>query len=70
MENEEKWRAEINRKQEQLDKVKAALLAKGVRLKVGACGCCDSPWVKVEIDGVMVADTDGENIDMFEGGGA
>jgi hypothetical protein len=66
MEYEEKWRAEINRKQEQIDKAKAALLAKGVRLKVAACGCCDSPWVQIEIDGAEIAKIEGQNIDMFE----
>ena len=66
MEDEEKWREEINRMGQHIADIKAALLAKGVRLKVAACGCCDSPWVQIEIDGVEIAKIEGQNIDMFE----
>jgi hypothetical protein len=36
----------------------AALLAKGVRLNIGGCGCCGSPQVSVEIDGELLLDSE------------
>jgi hypothetical protein len=49
-----------------LAQVQEQLLAKGVRLSVGACGCCTSPWVRFEIDGVIMPMLEGHNINMFE----
>lgn len=45
-----------------------ALRKRGIVMQVGGCGCCGSPWLKVEIDGVVVFDDDDACIDMFEGG--
>jgi hypothetical protein len=47
-------------------KVAEALRAKGIRINVGGCGCCGSPWVKVEVDGEVIADVDYFNFDMFD----
>ncbi len=46
--------------------VKAALAKAGIRMNVNACGCCESPWVKVEIDGKLVLDADECSFFMFE----
>ena len=46
--------------------VEAALKERGIRMNVGSCGCCDSPWVKVEIDGTVVYDEDGRSLRMIE----
>jgi hypothetical protein len=34
-----------------LDHLTRTLEQRGVRLAIGACGCCDGPWVRVQIDG-------------------
>lgn len=49
------------------------LEAKGVRLAIGGCGCCGSPWVKIEVDGEFIVgskdeEIDAYDIDMFEKG--
>lgn len=46
------------------EEVKELLKAKGVSLNVSGCGCCDSPWVALEIDGVLVVDEGFYNLDM------
>ena len=32
------------------------LLKRGVRIYFDACGCCNSPWSRIELDGVVVYD--------------
>lgn len=49
-----------------LAQVQDLLRAKGVRLSVGACGCCNSPWVQFEIDGVIMPQIEGHSFSMFE----
>ena len=42
------------------------LESKGIRMMVGSCGCCGSPWVKFESDGEMIMEeADGVVFDMF-----
>ncbi len=63
---------------EKLKIIEDALRAKGIRLQVGSCGCCNSPWIAIEVDGKLLAgeiqpngDVEGDEyaaIDMFEGG--
>ena len=48
-----------------LKTVKDMLLAKGVRLKACACGCCGSPEIKIEIDENIIFDESGIDINMF-----
>ena len=38
-----------------------------IRMYVGGCGCCGSPWVKFEYNGEIIADLkDDFSFDMFE----
>jgi len=51
---------------EERARVEKALLAKGVRMNIGGCGCCRSPWGTVEVDGVViVSDVEDMNIEMI-----
>lgn len=46
--------------------VAALLLAKGIKLEVGGCGCCGSPWISLEIDGTKIVDhEDNFTLNMF-----
>jgi len=42
------------------------LQRRGITMSVNACGCCDSPWVKVAIDNVVILDEDSADFDMFD----
>lgn len=44
------------------DAALALLLTKGVELVVSACGCCDSPSVRIVVDGVVVLEGDNMNL--------
>ncbi len=74
-EQKEYWARKDAKRAEIKDWIIEELKAKGVKIYLGGCGCCGSPWVAVEIDGVMLtADSPdkngilklgGENIDML-----
>lgn len=49
----------------ELEQIKQLLLKKGVRLMVTGCGCCSSPWMTIEIDGVVVLNGHDVKIDMI-----
>ena len=38
------------------------LESRGIRMSISGCGCCESPRVKVEVDGKEIFD--GENVDL------
>ena len=49
------------------EKIKEILKQHNIKMSVGGCGCCGSPWVSFEKDGVkIVDDVDYFTIDMFE----
>jgi hypothetical protein len=49
------------------EKVKEILKQHNIKMSIGGCGCCGSPWVSFEKDGVkIVDDVDDFGIDMFE----
>lgn len=47
-------------------KVIEILKKHGVKMKLGGCGCCGSPWLKFEYNGVTILDDDEVHFDMFE----
>lgn len=47
-----------------LDQIAETLKARGIRMNIEACGCCGSPRVSVEIDGVLLLD-DGEEANLY-----
>ena len=52
-----------------ISEIKKALKSKGIRMEVNACGCCDSPWVQLEVDGVSITGNrsiDYCGFDMFD----
>lgn len=51
-------------KQKAIQEVKLQLLNRGIKIDVAACGCCDGPWVRVEIDGSVILDAKEANIGM------
>jgi len=49
------------------EKIKEILKQHNIKMSIGGCGCCGSPWVSFEKDGVkIVDDVDYFTIDMFE----
>jgi hypothetical protein len=51
---------------EKINKVLDILEERGIKLYVGACGCCESPWVSIHIDGEEVLkEQEMFNIDMI-----
>jgi hypothetical protein len=59
-------RAEAAKEDAKVKLVEDALRAAGIKLDVGACGCCSSPWVKAQLpDGTMV-EFDGRGLDTFD----
>lgn len=48
------------------DELEKALEERGIRVNIAGCGCCNSPWVKIEIDGEVVFDEDDADIKMIE----
>lgn len=48
---------------EQLKEVKRMLKEKGIRISISGCGCCGSPTVDLEIDGILLID-DEDNLCM------
>ena len=44
---------EVEVKRKRLEEI---LEEHGIKISIGSCGCCDSPWVKVEHNGVEILD--------------
>lgn len=65
-----KTQAEIekeNRIKELVSKVTGILESCGIRMTVGGCGCCGSPWVSFEKDGEMIVSEQNDfDFDMFQ----
>jgi hypothetical protein len=56
-------------KQDQKDvqeRIETILREAGVKLKLGGCGCCGSPWVEAEFPDGKNIDVDHIRIDTFD----
>lgn len=50
----------------EMERAKELLAAAGFRISIGSCGCCSSPWVKIEHNGELILKADSADMDMFE----
>lgn len=55
-------------KRQTLLEIQTILASHGIRMRVSACGCCDSPWVRFEYRGQEIADDCEFDFDMFAHG--
>ena len=52
-------------------KIEEILKEHGIKMSIGGCGCCSSPWVSFEYKGEMIInDEDDFRIDMFDNNNA
>jgi threonine dehydrogenase-like Zn-dependent dehydrogenase len=66
-EEEEKEKYKI--RDEKLKQIESILEKHNIKIKIQGCGCCGSPAVSFEYDGVLIiGDEDEFRIDMFEKG--
>lgn len=47
------------------DQMKSILRSHGIRMNIGGCSCCDSPWIAFEYRGEKILDIEGRSLDMF-----
>lgn len=63
------WYARLNAGREAetraIDHALAILKARGIALDIYGCGCCDSPLVKIMVDGVEVLDIEDRSISSY-----
>jgi hypothetical protein len=50
-------------KTEQIEAAKRLLAEHGFRVEIGGCGCCGSPWVRIEHNGIEVVGDSGKSVD-------
>ncbi len=55
-----------DQKSQRITMVTELLKSVGIKMEVGGCGCCNSPWVKIEYNGASVCDEDNFNFSMFD----
>ncbi len=48
------------------DEVLAELAKRGIRVSIGGCGCCSSPWVTIVIDDEKVFEEDDVRMESIE----
>lgn len=60
------WQEKFKKQDEDMRAAIKLLRAVDIELNVGSCGCCDSPWIKMKHQGVVVMDTDTIHMEMFK----
>ena len=55
-----------NNTPENIRRVADLLESHGFRIEVGGCGCCGSPWLKLEYQGELILDDSSIELDMFK----
>lgn len=56
----------VNREKKEKEKVIKILSRHEIRMNIGGCGCCESPWVEFEYKGEMITDQEEFKIKMIE----
>lgn len=55
-----------NTTEQKIERIEKILKKHNIRIKIGGCGCCGSPWVSFEYKGeIILSNEDGCNMDMF-----
>ena len=60
----------IEQEQSSIDRMESILRSHRIRMKIGGCSCCESPWITFEYEGeTIINDIEGHQINMFESNG-
>ena len=50
----------LNRKE--IERTLRILKERGVEVAIGGCGCLDSPWIAIKLDGELIHHSENQNI--------
>jgi hypothetical protein len=64
---DDEFDSEWAKKDAALNEVVRILKSHGIEMSVGACGCCDSPWVKFVYNGELVIDCNSASFNTERG---
>lgn len=61
------YRLEQARQDRQMAEMVAILESHGIRMSVGSCGCCSSPWIRFEYKGKSIVESIPNDDDDYDG---